>query len=384
MAEMGGPGGDLGADRYRAGIAKLLKDAPAYAKYDQAVRSGQQGRYRLGQAACGRGGDDAAPRGPLPRVQGELELHEKDAKGALPYLEKARSLDPTYFKPIALAGIAQYDLGNRGAAEPLLNQAMQLLPNGPSAYYLGRIAEDNGNTAKAVEYYKMVAGSKSKLGQEAQARLARLDLAQNPDTYLAIEPQLDQSGHVWLTVGNRTNVPVRNVSLQVAVVNQAGQVHSGPVRVTTGGGVIPPAAGGAPADLARAVQYARGVELRQVEGRERAAGAIDFDGSAFSAPAAARLFVRCIRSRRVGQLFIERLTIAEAAAQELRPARNNGKGIGSLRQQAPQSRVMPAQFVAGRVAVLPYAAPELADLRYQLGAGHSLEVVVHRCRPRDS
>jgi hypothetical protein len=117
---------------------------------------------------------------------------------------------------------------------------MQLLPNGPSAYYLGRIAEDNGNTAKAVEYYKMVAGSKSKLGQEAQARLARLDLAQNPDTYLAIEPQLDQSGHVWLTVGNRTNVPVRNVSLQVAVVNQAGQVHSGPVRVTTGSGVIPP------------------------------------------------------------------------------------------------------------------------------------------------
>ena len=89
---------------------------------------------------------------------------------------------------------------------------MQLLPNGPSAYYLGRIAEDNGNTAKAVEYYKMVAGSKSKLGQEAQARLARLDLAQNPESYLAIQPQLDQSGHVWLTVGNRTNVPVRNVS----------------------------------------------------------------------------------------------------------------------------------------------------------------------------
>ena len=117
---------------------------------------------------------------------------------------------------------------------------MQLLPNGPSAFYLGRIAEDTGNTAKAVEYYKMVAGSKSKLGQEAQARLARLDLAQNPDTYLAIQPQLDQSGRVWLTVGNRTNVPVSNVSLQVAVVNQSGQVHAGPVRVTTGGNVIPP------------------------------------------------------------------------------------------------------------------------------------------------
>ena len=240
MAEVGGPGGDLGADRYRAGIANLLKDAPAYAKYDQAVAAANKGDIAGAKRLAGEAAKMAPREARFPGLLGELELHEKDAKGALPYLEKARSLDPNYFKPIALAGIAQYDLGNRGAAEPLLNQAMQLLPNGPSAYYLGRIAEDNGNTAKAVEYYKMVAGSKSKLGQEAQARLARLDLAQNPETYLAIQPQLDQSGHVWLTVGNRTNVPVRNVSLQVAVVNQAGQVHSGPVRVTTGGDVIPP------------------------------------------------------------------------------------------------------------------------------------------------
>jgi beta-barrel assembly-enhancing protease len=240
MAELGGPGGDLGADRYRAGIANLLKDAPAFAKYDQAIAAANKGDIASAKRLAGEAAKMAPREARFPGLQGELELHEKDAKGALPYLEKARSLDPNYFKPIALAGIAQYDLGNRSAAEPLLNQAMQLLPNGPSAYYLGRIAEDNGNTAKAVEYYRMVAGSKSKLGQEAQARLARLDLAQNPDTYLAIQPQLDQSGRVWLSVGNRTNVPVRNVSLQVAVVNQAGQVLSGPVRVTTGGDVIPP------------------------------------------------------------------------------------------------------------------------------------------------
>jgi predicted Zn-dependent protease len=240
MAEMGGPGGDLGAERYKAGIANLIKDAPAYAKYDQALAAANKGDVAAARKLAGEAARMAPREARFPGLLGELELHEKDAKGALPYLEKARSLDPNYFKPIALAGIAQYDLGNRAAAEPLLNQAMQLLPNGPSAYYLGRIAEDGGNTAKAVEYYKMVAGSKSKLGQEAQARLARLDLAQNPDNYLAIQPQLDQSGRVWLTVGNRTSVPLRNVNLQVAVVNQSGQIHSGPVRVSSGGNVIPP------------------------------------------------------------------------------------------------------------------------------------------------
>ena len=240
MAEMGGPGGDLGTERYKAGIANLLKASPAYAKYDEALVAANKGDMATAKRLAGEAAKMVPREARFPGLQGELELQAKNPKGALPYLEKARSLDPGYFKPIALAGIAQYDIGNRAAAEPLLNQSMQLLPNGPSAYYLGRIAEDKGDTARAVEYYKMVAGSKSKLGQEAQARLARLDMAQNPDNYLAIQPALDQGGRVWLTVGNRTSVAMRNVSLQVAVVNQAGQVHAGPVRVTTGSDVIPP------------------------------------------------------------------------------------------------------------------------------------------------
>jgi predicted Zn-dependent protease len=53
MAEMGGPGGDLGADRYRAGIAKLLKDAPAYAKYDQAVAAANKDDIALAKRLAG-------------------------------------------------------------------------------------------------------------------------------------------------------------------------------------------------------------------------------------------------------------------------------------------------------------------------------------------
>jgi hypothetical protein len=86
----------------------------------------------------------------------------------------------------------------------------------------------------------MVAGSKSPLGQEAMSRLTRLDLAQNPETYLAIQPQLDNSGRVWLTVGNRTSVPITDISLQVAVVDQAGRAQAGPVRVGTGRDVVAP------------------------------------------------------------------------------------------------------------------------------------------------
>jgi tetratricopeptide (TPR) repeat protein len=137
------------------------------------------------------------------------------------------------------AGVAQYQLGNRAAAEPLLKRSMDLLPTAPGAYYLGRVHEDRGDTAGAVELYKLAAGSKSPVGAEALARLVQLDLAQNPETYLSIQPQLDNQGRVWLTVGNRTTTPVSNVTLVVGVVDASGRTVYGPERVGTGGNVIP-------------------------------------------------------------------------------------------------------------------------------------------------
>jgi hypothetical protein len=65
--------------------------------------------------------------------------------------------------------------------------------------------------------------TKSPLAKDATARLAKLDLSQNPESYLAIKPQMDNQGRVWLTVGNRTSVPITDVSILVAVVNSSGQ-----------------------------------------------------------------------------------------------------------------------------------------------------------------
>ena len=72
------------------------------------------------------------------------------------------------------------------------------------------------------------------------ARLARLDLAQNPETYLAIQPQIDNQGRVWLTVGNRTTIPITGVTILVGVVDQTGRTAYGPDRVGTGRNAIPP------------------------------------------------------------------------------------------------------------------------------------------------
>jgi tetratricopeptide (TPR) repeat protein len=239
MQKLGGPGGDLGADRYQAAMAGLKRDAPAYAKHQQALAAAQKGDL----AAARKLANEAVKLQPREArfhgLLGDLEMAEKDPRGALPYYQKAGELDPGYFKPMAQAGIAHYQLGNRAAAEPLLAKSMQLLPTAPGAYYLGRLNEDRGSKAEAVQYYKMVAGTKSAIGEEALTRLVQLDLAEHPDSYLSIQPQLDNQGRVWLTVGNRTKVPVRDVSVVVGVVDASGRTAYGPERVTSGGNVIP-------------------------------------------------------------------------------------------------------------------------------------------------
>jgi beta-barrel assembly-enhancing protease len=240
MMNQGGPGGDVGADRYQQAIAGLKKAAPAYAKADQALKSATQGDLKSARALLNEAIRIEPRESRFHGLLGEIAMAEKNPRVALGHFNKAQQLDPGYFKPIVQAGMVQYELGNKAAAEPLLTKSMQLMPTAPGAYYLGRLHEDRGNTAEAVKLYKMAAGSKSQYGAEAMSRLARLDLGQNPETYLAIQPQLDNEGRVWLTVGNRTTVPITDVVILVGVVDQAGRTAYGPARVGTGSNAIPP------------------------------------------------------------------------------------------------------------------------------------------------
>jgi predicted Zn-dependent protease len=240
MAQLGGPGGDVGTDRYMAAIGGLKKSAPAYAKADEAQSAAAKKDLAQARSLINEAIRMEPRESRFYGFLGELELADKDYKGALTQFNKAMQLDSGYFKPMVGAGMANYQLGNKMAAEPLLTRSMELMPSVPGAYFLGRVYEDKGNTDEAVKLYKAVAQTQSPLSREAMTRLAKLDLAQNPETYLSIKPQMDNQGRVWLTVGNRTSVPVTDVSIVVAVVNSAGQAVYGPERVGTGNGQVPP------------------------------------------------------------------------------------------------------------------------------------------------
>jgi len=239
MAKLGGPGGELGMDSYQQAIATLKESAPAYAKADQGLEKARKGDLASARALVNEAIRMEPREARFHELQGEIEMAAKNPRAALGHLDRARQLDPGYFKPILHAGMVHYELGDRAAAEPLLARSMELLPTAPAAYYLGRLYEDRGSTAEAVRLYKLGAGSQSQFGQDAMARLMRLDLPQNPETYLAIQPRLDNEGRVWLTVANRTPVPIRKITILVGVVDAMGRVAQGPERVGTGDAAIP-------------------------------------------------------------------------------------------------------------------------------------------------
>jgi lipopolysaccharide biosynthesis regulator YciM len=161
-----------------AAIGDLKKDAPAYAKAEQAEAAAAKKDYAGARSLINEAIRMEPREARFHGFLGELELADKDTKGALVEFNKAVELDPGYFKPLAQAGIANYQLGNKAAAESSLTRSMQLMPSVPGAYFLGRVYEDEGNTAEAAKLYKAVAQTNTAFGKDAAARLQKLSAGQ--------------------------------------------------------------------------------------------------------------------------------------------------------------------------------------------------------------
>jgi hypothetical protein len=88
-----------------------------------------------------------------------------------------------------------------------------------------------------------------------------------------------------------------------------------------------------------------------------------------------------MRARRCRKLLIERLTVSQTAAQELRPRGDRWQRILVVRQQTPQRWMMPAELMASAIAVTANTLAQLSYLREQLVARHAVDVFVQG--PRD-
>ena len=166
-------------------------------KYDQALAAARKKDF-AGARTLAQDATRLLPQeGRFHELLGEISLAQKQPQDALPYYQKAIDLNSDYFGSYLGAGVAQFQAGNHAKAEEWLSKSAQLLPTAPAAYYLGTIARERGDRAKAMEYYRAAAGSQSRIGEMAAAEFIRMDLPQNPGNYVAAAGQFDARAGCW-------------------------------------------------------------------------------------------------------------------------------------------------------------------------------------------
>jgi beta-barrel assembly-enhancing protease len=219
-----GRGGELGEEKFAARLKALRALEPAYEKYDEALAAARKKDFGSARSLAQDATQLLPKEGRFHELLGEISLAQKQPQDALPHYQKAIDLNPDYFGSYLGAGVAQFQSGNHGKAEEWLTKSAQLLPTAPAAYYLGTIARERGDRAKAMEYYRAAAGSQTRIGQMAAAEFIRMDLPQNPDKYVAATGQFDSAGRLLVVLQNRAPVPLRDFQITPVLVDAGGRV----------------------------------------------------------------------------------------------------------------------------------------------------------------
>ena len=146
----------------------------AYDRYDQALVALGKKDYATARRLSAEAVRLAPKEGRFAELQGDVEMAERNTRGAQAFYEKALNLDPAYYAGYLGAGVAAYRNGDRVKAEGFLRRSAALLPTAPAALYLGHVARDKGDRQGALALYGAVAKAGGELGKAAEAEAARL------------------------------------------------------------------------------------------------------------------------------------------------------------------------------------------------------------------
>ena len=218
-------GGELGRERYAAAVAGLKATQEAYTAYDDGRKALAAEDFataeRLAQQAARLVPHEAIFDGLL----GEIDYRQKRYADAVRHFDAAIAEDDGFFYHSLGKGLAHLRLEQWDAAEMSLTASAQLLPTSGAYYGLGVVAEERGDTPRAIENYRQAAGSSDSAGQAAQAALVRLDLPQNPGQYITVRTGLDGSGQLVVEIANPTGVSVADIGVLVRYRDQQGAVR---------------------------------------------------------------------------------------------------------------------------------------------------------------
>ncbi len=178
-AQQLGVRGELGAERFKARTASLLRDKPAYASYDAAVKALGEKDFKKAQGLVAQAIERQPKEALFHGLQGFLALQQSRPSEALSDYQRALSLDGDYYQHYVGAGLAAKALNRPDQAAQYLEKSVTLLPTATAHNALGELALARGDRERAVEHLRIAAQSDSPVGQQARETLNRMGVAVN-------------------------------------------------------------------------------------------------------------------------------------------------------------------------------------------------------------
>jgi predicted Zn-dependent protease len=205
--------GEINEAQYREKMAILTRLAPAYAAQDVASKLAANKDMPAALLEIDKAIKLAPNEARFYGVQGEILLSQKHYAEAVAAYSTALKKDNSYFEYYLGRGLARARLGETQSARVDLEQSYQLLPTALASNELGQIALTAGDTTTAKAYFETAMSAGGDLGARAGAAFTRLDIVDNPQTYLRAQPVLSKDGVLVAVVTNPTDLFINNITV---------------------------------------------------------------------------------------------------------------------------------------------------------------------------
>lgn len=226
VAKLGNPGGELGRERYRQAMARLIRTKPAYESYDKAREAFDQKHHDKALGLVDKAISIEPKEALFHTLRGEIEQARGRNRKALAAYDKAMKLNPDYYRIPLARGLLRREMGKTALAREDLERSDRLLPTAEGQYGLGMIARSAGNQAQARAHFQAAARSSSDVGRAAQRQLQRLkqpgqqrgssSALDNPARVVSVGVLLNKHQRLVVRLKNHAGVGLRQVNVVVA------------------------------------------------------------------------------------------------------------------------------------------------------------------------
>jgi predicted Zn-dependent protease len=221
-------GGQVGRQEYQRHIAGIQRNREAYEAYEEGLKALTQGETEQAWRLANQGISIEPREAMFYGLKGDVKVKRKQYRQALTYYDQAVQRNNKFFRFLLQRGLVRERLGDMEGAMSDLQESTTLLPTAHAHYAMGNIGLQANQRERAIRHYRTAASSRSEVGKAASIALARLELPEKPEAYIAAKKTVDQGGYVVVVIQNRSPVNVKNVVVSIDVYTEEGVFREGP------------------------------------------------------------------------------------------------------------------------------------------------------------